>query len=138
MALPLLRYRPNPSERTLRQVPQPLLTTWDADWAGYMGGSLRDMLMDLRIPPLATDAELKQLTMPLLVLRAENDISFPGKAVVERIRACVPHASGDVIANCKHCPPTTDAFRNWLGARLTSFFAPQAYTSAGMDHIARP
>jgi 2-hydroxy-6-oxonona-2,4-dienedioate hydrolase len=134
MALPLLRYRLWRSERNLRRFLDPLLTTWDADWARYMGESLRDMPMDLRIPPLATDAELKRLTMPVLVLGAAEDISFPGEEVVARVRSQLPHADGELIAGCKHCPPTTDNFRAWLGSRLGDFFAARRDAEA----VSRP
>ena len=77
--------------------------------------------MNFQIPRLATDSELRKLTMPVMVLGASEDISFPGKAVVERVKAIVPHAEGEVIVNCKHCPPTTDEFRGWLADRLTRF-----------------
>jgi pimeloyl-ACP methyl ester carboxylesterase len=131
MALPLLRYRLWRSERNLRRFLDPLLTTWDADWSGYMGDSLRDMPMDLRIPPLATDAELRRLTMPVLTLGAAEDISFPGAAVVARIKTQVPHADGEVIAESKHCPPTTDEFRTWLSTRLASFFEGRPDAESG-------
>jgi len=122
MALPLLRYRLWRSERNLRRFLDPLLTTWDEDWAAYMGDTLRDMPMDLRIPPLATDDQLRALSMPTLVLGAADDISFPGRPMAARVKALVPHADVEVIADCKHCPPTTDAFRAWLAARLTHCF----------------
>ncbi len=123
MAVPMIRYRLWRSDRNLRRLLNPLMTTWDEDWAGYTGDALRDMPMDLRIPPLATDEELRRLTMPALVLGAADDISFPGEPLVRRFDALVPHADGEVIAGCKHCPPTTDAFRTWLAARLEAFFA---------------
>lgn len=122
MALPLLRYRVWRSERNLRRLLDPLITTWDADWTGFMGESVRDMPFDLRIPPLAADEDLRKLTMPVLVLGAADDISFPGDAVVRRVKGVVPHADAEVIAGCKHCPPTTPEFRARLGERLTAFF----------------
>lgn len=124
MAWPLLRYRLWRSEHNLRRFLEPLLTTWDTEWAEFMGDGLRDMRMDLRIPPVAKDDELRRLTMPVLVLGAAEDISFPGAAVVQRVLASVPHAEGEVIAGCKHCPPTTAEFRSWLASRLTGFFHP--------------
>jgi len=123
MALPLIRYRLWQSEQNLRRFLDPLLTTWDPNWAAYMADTLRDMPMDLRIPPLATDADLRRLTMPVLVLGAADDISFPGLAVVNRVRAIVPHADGELIPACKHCVPTTEEFRSWLANRLTAFCA---------------
>jgi 2-hydroxy-6-oxonona-2,4-dienedioate hydrolase len=122
MALPMIRYRVWRSERNLRRLLDPLFTTWDPDWAGFTGAAIRDMPFDFRIPPLATDDELRRLTMPVLVLGAAEDISFPGEAVVRRVRAIVPHAEGEVIAGCKHCPPTTPEFRGWLAAKLAAFF----------------
>lgn len=123
MALPLMRYRLWRSERNLRRFLDPLLTTWDADWASYMGDTLRDMPMDLRVPPLATDDELRRLTMQVLVLGAADDISFPGAAVVRRVKAVLPNADAEVIPACKHCPPTTDEFRAWLAQRLGKFLS---------------
>jgi 2-hydroxy-6-oxonona-2,4-dienedioate hydrolase len=121
MALPLIRYRVWRTEANLRRFLDPLLTTWDPDWANYMADTLQDMPMDLRIPPLATIAQLQQLTMPVLVLGASNDLSFPGAAVVKQLAAHAPDVEGEVIAACKHCPPTTDEFRGWLADRLTGF-----------------
>jgi pimeloyl-ACP methyl ester carboxylesterase len=121
MALPFLRYRVWRSERNLRRLLDPLLTTWDADWAGYTGDAVRDMPFDFRVPPLATDEQLRKLAMPVLVLGAADDISFPGEAVVRRMKSTVPHADGEVIRDCKHCPPTTPEFRGWLAERLTAF-----------------
>lgn len=121
MALPLLRYRLRPSEASLRRLLEPLFTTWDDDWAGYTGTAVQDMPFDMRIPPLATDAELRRLTMPVLVLGAAEDISFPGDAVVRRVRDLLPDAEGEVIPHSRHCPPTTPAFRQWLANRLVTF-----------------
>ena len=122
MAVPLIRYRLWGSERNLRRFLDPLLTTWDPDWAGYMGDTLRHLQTDLRIPPLATDDELRRLTMPVLVLGAAEDISFPGERLVRRVKELVPHADAEVIPRCKHCPPTTPEFRSWLADRLAAFF----------------
>jgi 2-hydroxy-6-oxonona-2,4-dienedioate hydrolase len=121
MALPLLRYRLRPSKAHLEGLLQPLLTTWDDDWAAYLADTVRDMKIDPRIPPLATDGTLRSLRVPMLVLGAEEDISFPGGAMVERVRALVPNAETEVLRRCKHCPPTTPEFRSWLADRVVSF-----------------
>lgn len=123
MALPLVRYRLWRTDANLRRFLDPLLTTWDEDWAHFMADSLDDMPIDMRIPPLAMDDQLKALAMPTLVFGAANDISFPGRPMVERIKALLPHADTEVIPDCKHCPPTTPEFRRWSAERLTRFFA---------------
>jgi 2-hydroxy-6-oxonona-2,4-dienedioate hydrolase len=121
MALPLLRYRMRPSKANLEKLLRPLLTAWDDDWAAYMADTVRDMRIDPRIPPLATDAALRDLAVRTLVLGADEDISFPGRPMVERVRALVPHAETELLQHCKHCPPTTPEFRSWLSDRVTSF-----------------
>ena len=60
-------------------------------------------------------------TMPVLVLAAADDISFPGDAVVRRLKSTVPNTDGEVIAGSKHCPPTTPEFRSWVADRITAF-----------------
>lgn len=122
MVWPMLRYKMRPNEANLRKLLAPILTTWDEDWAGFIGCTINDMKMDPRIPPLATDSDLQQLTMPLLVLAADQDISFPGQKMLQRLKAQVPGAEGELLRECKHCPPCTPEFRGWLGNRLTAFF----------------
>lgn len=119
MAVPMLLYRLWPTEARLRRLLAPLMTTWDDDWGHFMADVLRGG--GLRIPPPATDAELRSLAVPTLVLAADDDISFPGPALLARMRALVPHVETDLIADCKHCPPTTPEFRAWMADRVTAF-----------------
>lgn len=118
MALPMLRYRIRPSEENLRGLLRPLLTTWDDDWAACMGESMTDMRIDPRIPPLATDQELGNIKMRSLVIGAEEDISFPGRPMLTRVRALMPQVEAELLPGSKHCPPTTPEFRSWLSARV--------------------
>lgn len=121
MAIPMMRYRMRRSESNLRRFLDPLLTTWDTDWTQFMGESLSDMVLDLRIPPLATDADLKRLSMPTLVLGGDRDISFPADKLIRRVSSVLPQAEVESIPDCNHCPPTTPEFRTWLGERVTRF-----------------
>ncbi|PQO33358.1 alpha/beta hydrolase [Blastopirellula marina] len=122
MAWPMIRYQVRPSEANLQKLLLPLLSTWDDDWGGFIACTIRDLKMDPRIPPVATDEQLKQLTMPVLAIVGEEDISFPGHLVEQRLRSQVPTAEVEVVPGMKHCPPTTPEFRTWLAQRLTAFF----------------
>ncbi len=122
MAWPMIRYRICSTDKNLRRLLAPLFTTWDDDWAMYFAESLRDMPFDLRIPPIVPNEQLTKLSMPVLVLGADNDISFPGAEVVRRICDVVPNSEGEVIPDCKHCPPMTSELREWLANRLSAFF----------------
>ena len=121
MVLPMIMYKIHPTEKRLRQLVDPLLTDWDDDWGRYLDDAFNDFIPNLKIPPLASDEELKKLIMPCLVIGAENDISFPGPKVIERAERYVPNVETDLIPNSRHCPPTTPEFRMWLGERVKSF-----------------
>jgi 2-hydroxy-6-oxonona-2,4-dienedioate hydrolase len=121
MTLPMIRHTLWPSSNSLRSLLRPIMTTWDSDWANAIACSLKDMKMDARAPPRATDDELRRIRMPTLVLAGADDISFPGSAVVDRVRRLVPNVETELIKDCKHCPPTTEDFRVWLGDRLSRF-----------------
>ncbi len=121
MAFPMIRHTLWPTSNSLRSLLHPIMTTWDSDWANAIACSLQDMKMDTRIPPLATDDDLQRLQMPTLVIAGTDDISFPGSLVLDRVRRLVPDVKTELIHDCKHCPPTTEVFRVWLGDRLSRF-----------------
>ncbi|MCM2375254.1 alpha/beta fold hydrolase [Aporhodopirellula aestuarii] len=121
MAFPMIRHTLWPTSNSLRSLLQPIMTTWDDDWANAIACALKDMKVDPRLPPLARDDELQRLRMPTLVLAGTDDISFPGTAVVDRMRRLVPNLEIELIEDCKHCPPTTEEFRTWLADRLSRF-----------------
>lgn len=118
---PLIMYKISPTEENLRKFVSHLLTTWDDDWAKYLGDSFNDFKTNLKIPPLASDEELENLTVPCLVIGAEDDISFPGIEVIERAESHIPVAETELIKNSKHSPPTTTEFQIWLANRLETF-----------------
>jgi pimeloyl-ACP methyl ester carboxylesterase len=121
MALPMILYRIHPSEKNLSRLVHPLMTTWDDDWAHYLGDSFRDFVPNLKVPPLASDNELKKLTMPCLIMAAEYDISFPGRRLLERVINAIPGSETELLKDSRHCPPTTPEFRRWLAERMNSF-----------------
>jgi pimeloyl-ACP methyl ester carboxylesterase len=122
IALPMLLYRLSPSEARLRAFVRHLLTTLDDDWAPYLGDAVRSFQMDMRVPALARPAELAQLRAPTLVLGADGDLSFPGERLLARASELFPTlADRELLQDCHHCPPTTDAFRAWLSRRIGDF-----------------
>jgi len=121
MILPMILYRSHPNEKHLKKLVSNLITTWDDDWAHYLGDSFMDFKINLKIPPVATDQELNSLTMPCLVIGAEDDISFPGRELIRRAKSMIPNLETELLENSKHSPPTTDEFRKWLSERVTQF-----------------
>lgn len=121
MAVPMILYKLNPTEKQLRKLVDPLLTTWDDDWAHYLGDAFNDFVLRRSIPPVASDAELNALSMPSLVMAAEHDISFPGAPLIERVESQIPNVETELIRGSRHSPPTTETFRIWLANRITAF-----------------
>ena len=119
MAFPMIRHALWPTSNSLRSLLYPIMTTWGPDWAAAISCALQDMRMDARVPPLATDDDLQRRRMPTLVFAGTKDTSFPGSAVVGRLRWRVPNVETELIEDCKHCPPTTEAVRDWLGDNLS-------------------
>jgi len=111
---PLLTYRLSPSEARLRRVVDALFTTFDERWSRWFGDAVLSYRMDMRVPPLATAEDLRAFASrgrPTLFVAGDDDVSFPGSKLLARARELVPHAEVELLAACKHCPPTDDAFR---------------------------
>ncbi|NBC25625.1 MAG: alpha/beta fold hydrolase [Bacteroidetes bacterium] len=125
MALPAIMYKLFPNEKRLHAMLNPILTTHDEDWANYLGDALNDFSPNTKIPPVAPDEQLEQLKIPSLVMGADEDISFPGDKMVERAANHIHNTETELIDNCKHCPPTTPDFRQWLFNRVNGFINRQ-------------
>lgn len=134
IAIPMLLYRKFPSERRLAKFMSHLLTTQGDDWTPYLGDAFRSFRMDMRIPALAKPAELASFTAPTFVFGADLDLSFPGPALLARARELFPSLAGtELLEDCRHCPPTTDAFRRRLTDKISEFLLP---TSSAQDRRA--
>jgi pimeloyl-ACP methyl ester carboxylesterase len=126
IALPMLAYRMMPSEKRLQSFVKNLLTTTNDDWAPYLGCAVRAYNMDMRVPMVAKPEELESFTAPTFVMAADDDVSFPGANLLARASVLFKSLAGtELIANSHHCPPTTDAFRTYLGERIRGFLLPQ-------------
>jgi 2-hydroxy-6-oxonona-2,4-dienedioate hydrolase len=130
--LPMQLYRLFPSERRLAACLRHLLTTHGDDWTPYLGDAFRMYRMNMRIPALAKPAELARLTAPVFVLGADQDLSFPGSALLARARQLFPNLAGaEILEGSRHCPPTTDEFRRMLSARVAAFLAEAPPAASG-------
>lgn len=133
MGWPMLKYRLFPSEARKRAFLEGLLTTTTDEWLPYLGDAFDAYRMDMRVPKLATPGELAGFTAPTLVVAADDDVSFPGEALLARARALFPGlAETELLRDCRHSPPTTPEFRAWLSGRVGAFLgeAPGAAVTA--------
>lgn len=122
VAWPIMRYRKNPTPERLQAAMQNMLTTLTDDWLPYLGTALTAFTPAMSIPKLAKPAELSRLRVPVLIMGAEGDLSFPGQKVIERAKQLfTASVEVELIPNCRHSPPTTPEFRGWMSKRVGDF-----------------
>lgn len=130
VGIPLALYRMFPSEARLRRFVSAMVSTPDDAWVHYFGEALQSYNLDIRTPPLFRPGAFATFDRPTLVFAADNDLSFPGSHLIERIRTLLPHAETELLENCRHSPPTDDAFRRRMAERITGFFAAAPASAA--------
>lgn len=120
---PMLTYRFAPSEKRLKRVVDALFTTYDEQWAKYFGDALLHYRLDMRVPPLFEPADLAGYSGPVLVLAGDRDVSFPGPALIARMKELFPRSGVELelLENCKHCPPFDESFRERTARRIAAF-----------------
>ena len=79
--------------------------------------------MDMRVPPLVRPEDVASYKGPTLVLGADQDVSFPGAALLARAKELFPHAETELLEGCKHCPPIDAAFRAKAASRIEGFLS---------------
>jgi 2-hydroxy-6-oxonona-2,4-dienedioate hydrolase len=126
LAWPMLRYRLSPSESRLQRVFDALFTTPDARWSEYFGDALTSYRFDMRVPPLARPEDIAGYRGKTLIFGADQDLSFPGAALLARAKVLFPEAELELLRTCKHCPPFTGSFRTQLAERVHAFLAAPA------------
>lgn len=131
IVLPLALYRAFPSEARLLRFTRSLVTTQDDVWVPYLGEAFRSYKLDIRVPPLAKPGSLDGFTRPTLVFGASDDLSFPGEALLARVKALIPHAETELLEGCRHAPPSDEAFRRKMGDRITRFLTADGAAERG-------
>ncbi len=105
VVLPMVMYRLSPSGERLHRAVRPLLTEGDEFLTRQVGAVYRHVKLDSDLPRAATEAELSHFDAPTMVFAAEDDIFFPGEAVIRRAREIVPNlVSAEILRGSRHVP----------------------------------
>jgi 2-hydroxy-6-oxonona-2,4-dienedioate hydrolase len=123
VAIPLLLYRLLGMRRALRAFAGAQLSTVgdnDGGWEAFLGDALRCVNLDFRVPPNVQPEQLARFTGRAFVIGADDDVHFPGQAILARAPALFPRLQTELL-HCKHNPPADPAFWQPLLGRITSF-----------------
>ncbi|MGC4045687.1 MAG: alpha/beta hydrolase [Armatimonas sp.] len=122
MGFPLMRYQLFPTTANRDALLKNLFTEPDPTWGEYLGEAFRSYKFDFNAPRLLRDDELSKLTAPVQVIAAENDISFPGEALLARARILFPNLrSAVLLSGAKHTPSFSSEARCALAKTISGF-----------------
>lgn len=103
---PMLKYMLSPTRERLVPAVQSMFTERADDaMIDFVGTVFRQVKLEAGMPRTATKAELVPFKAPTLVIAAENDVFFPGNAVLRRAAEIFPNLVGaELIRNANHYP----------------------------------
>jgi 2-hydroxy-6-oxonona-2,4-dienedioate hydrolase len=117
----MVLYRTFGSRAALARFIDSMLTGPDPRMEEYLAAALAHYKIDPQVPPLGRPEALAGFRRPTLVVGASDDVTAPGAAMLERARALFPHATRELLANCKHIPPADSVSRAKLCGLIASF-----------------
>jgi hypothetical protein len=87
-----------------------------------MGEAFRHYKLDFRPPRLLQDGEMAALKAPAQVFGAEQDLSFPGRALLARAKDVFPNLTcSELLIGAKHAPSFESAARRELSDKIAAF-----------------
>ena len=121
LGVPMVRYRLFPSRENLIRAVKPMSMTDDVDedTLEMVEAVFKHVKVKSEMPRNATREELTQFTAPTLVIAAENDVLFPGSALIERAKNIFPNlVQTEMLSDTPHMftyqTPNYDKVNNLL------------------------
>jgi pimeloyl-ACP methyl ester carboxylesterase len=125
VVLPMIAYRLSPNDERLRRAVRPLLSEEDDLLARQVGAVYRHVKLDSDLPRAATKEELSHFDAQTMVFAAEDDIFFPGEAIIQRAREIVPNlVSAELLRGSRHIPSGKGFVR--INERIAGFLGSSA------------
>lgn len=123
LALPMIALRLVPTPGGLRSVSKALFTEPPRGlWAETLQATLEHVDVERRMPRPATREDLAGYEGPTLVIAAERDLLFPGRAVAARAVAAIPGRVDVVLLEGERHVPSEDALGR-VNERVLGFLA---------------
>ena len=103
--VPMMAYRLHPSRKWLLRAARAILTERDDLAERQLGAIYRHVKLDTQLPRMVTEQELRGFGEPVALFTSEEDVFFPGEAVVDRAREIVPNlVAAECLRGCRHSP----------------------------------
>ncbi len=119
--IPLILYKTTGSQAALERFVGSIMTSPDEALFAYLSEALAHYKLDISVPPLGTPEPLRAFARPTLIIGASDDITCPAQALLQRAPELFPHATIEILPNCKHIPPTDPVSRKRLCDRVSRF-----------------
>jgi pimeloyl-ACP methyl ester carboxylesterase len=121
LTLPLLKFMLTKKGIHLQTFMDAFYTDIDSSARTFQRTLLQDIKLDYRRPPLSTADDMKNVTAPVYIIVAENDIFFPSEESLERCKTIFPNFTDSyILIGSKHIPSPTSfpiiekQIRTWL------------------------
>jgi pimeloyl-ACP methyl ester carboxylesterase len=103
--VPMMAYRLRPSHGRLLRAARAILTEPDELAERQLGAIYRHVKLDTQLPRMATEEELRGFGEPVVLFASEQDVFFPGEAVVARAQETVPNlVVAERLKGSRHIP----------------------------------
>jgi hypothetical protein len=117
---PLLKYKVLPSPKHFEQVLKSQFTTLDADWSAYFKDALQSYRLDMRVPPIVKDEEIRSSSARRWFLQRKKMPRFQVRLSSRASRTAAACRSR-TLEGARHCPQLTPEFRTYMAQRIEKF-----------------
>ncbi|MHA1944546.1 MAG: alpha/beta fold hydrolase [Candidatus Hodarchaeales archaeon] len=107
LMIPYMRYKIRPTEQNLIRLCSTIMTSFDEERMELLQAIFKHMNINPKMPRPAHSGELDDLTAPIMVIAAKNDILFPASKVLPRAKEIFPNLNYTEAIDSLHdhfCP----------------------------------
>ena len=120
LMIPYIRYKIRPTGQNLIRLCTTIMTRFDEERIELLQAIFKHMNINPKMPRPAYNGELDNLTAPIMVIAAKNDILFPASRVIPRAKEIFPNLTYTETIDSLHEP--TKKLTDHIQRISTDFF----------------
>jgi pimeloyl-ACP methyl ester carboxylesterase len=120
LMIPYMRYKIHSTEQNLISLCSTIMTRFDKERIELLQAIFKYTNINQKMPRLAYNGELDDLTSPIMVVASKNDILFPASRVIPRAKEIFPNLTYTETIDSLHEP--TKKLHDHIQRISTSFF----------------